>query len=205
MVAIIDYGMGNLKSVYNALDILGCEPKIVSDPDKLKSFDHVILPGVGSFRLCMENLRKDGFDESLMTFIKSGKPLMGICLGMQILASHGFEDGESKGLNIIPGEVIKFDDSNTQISIPHVGWNDVEFNLNGKALTKKINTNDTFYFTHSYYFKPNDESFTFSKTFYGSYFTSSVLKENVFATQFHPEKSQDVGLKLFKNFINWIP
>jgi glutamine amidotransferase len=205
MVAIIDYGMGNLRSVYNALDLLGYEPTIVSDPDKLKSFDHVILPGVGSFRLCMENLRKDGFDESLMTFIKSGKPLMGICLGMQILASQGFEDGESKGLNIIHGDVIKFDGSNTQISIPHVGWNDVEFHPSGNALTKKINMNDTFYFTHSYYFKPYDESYTFGKTFYGSYFTSSILKENVFATQFHPEKSQDAGLKLFKNFINWTP
>ncbi len=205
MVAVIDYGMGNLRSVFNAIDILGYDAVLVNDPEKLRFYDHVILPGVGSFRVCMENLKKKSFDQSIKEYVKTGKPLMGICLGMQILASKGFEDGESKGLNIIPGVVEKFNSFEMNIKIPHVGWNDVKFNFRQKGLGHSMKEIETFYFTHSYIFKCNNSDHSVGETIYDKTFTSAVLNDNVFATQFHPEKSQDVGLKLFKNFINWNP
>jgi glutamine amidotransferase len=205
MVAVIDYGMGNLRSVFNAIDILGSDAVLVKDPEKLRLYDHVILPGVGSFKVCMENLQKIGFDQSIKEYVQTGNALMGICLGMQILATVGFEEGESLGLNIIPGVVEKFNPVNAKIKIPHVGWNDVNFNFLGSPLIKSMKKSETFYFTHSYIFKCDFSDFVFGETNYEKTFTSAVLRENVFATQFHPEKSQDVGLKLFKNFINWNP
>lgn len=204
MVAIVDYGMGNLRSVYNALDTLGFEADLVTDPTKLKNYDHVILPGVGSYRICMENLINAGFDEALIEYANSGKPLMGICLGMQILASKGYEDGITPGLGLIEGEVKKFDNESHQLKIPHVGWNDVEFNWEeNHPLANRIKKKDTFYFTHSFYFKCENTRDSISDTAYGEIFTSAILKNNIFATQFHPEKSQEMGLKLFQNFINW--
>jgi glutamine amidotransferase len=204
VVAIVDYGMGNLMSVYNALDILGFESDIVTDPEKLKQYDYVILPGVGSFRVCMENLIETGFDQSLIEFANSGKPLMGICLGMQILASRGCEDGVTRGLGLIEGEVIRFDNVNYQLKIPHVGWNDVEFKWSeNHPLAKRMKKKSVFYFTHSYYFNCANLNDSIADTDYGEIFTSAVLKDNIFATQFHPEKSQEIGLKLFQNFINW--
>lgn len=206
MIAIVDYGMGNLRSVFNAIEILGFNPNLVADPEDLYKYDHVILPGVGSFRVCMENLVKTGFDESLKVYIKTGKPLMGICLGMQILASRGYEDGDTAGLNQIPGEVKKFNNKDQQLKIPHVGWNDVIFNwAENHPLAKKIKRNNTFYFTHSYFLDCFSEEYKIGHTIYGEPFTTAILKDNVFATQFHPEKSQEIGLKLFQNFINWNP
>lgn len=204
MVAIVDYGMGNLRSVYNALDILGFEADLVSDPEKLKKYDHVILPGVGSYRICMENLIKAGFDEALIEYANSGKPLMGICLGMQILATKGYEDGVTLGLGLVEGEVKKFDNVSNKLKIPHVGWNDAEFKwADNHPLSKRIKKKDTFYFTHSFYFKCKNSVDSIADTGYGEIFTSAIFKNNIFATQFHPEKSQEMGLKLFQNFINW--
>jgi glutamine amidotransferase len=205
MVAVIDYGMGNLRSVFNAIEILGFSAELVKDPEKLQLYDHVILPGVGSFRVCMDNLQKTGFDQSIKEYVQTGNALMGICLGMQILATRGFEDGESLGLDIIPGVVEKINPLHAKIKIPHVGWNDVTFNSIGNPLIKSMKNSETFYFTHSYILKCDNLNYVFGETIYEKSFTSAVLKENVFATQFHPEKSQDVGLKLFKNFINWTP
>lgn len=205
-IAIVDYGMGNLRSVYNALDLLGYPADLISDPHELKKFDHVILPGVGSFRICMENLKKSGFDHSIIEYVQTGKPLMGICLGMQILASKGYEDGETSGLGLIPGEIKKIIPTDKTIKIPHVGWNDVTFKLSEKhPLANKIKNSQVFYFTHSFYFDCMKSDYSVGETLYGSLFTSAVLNNNVFATQFHPEKSQDAGLKLFHNFIKWNP
>lgn len=206
MVAIVDYGMGNLRSVYNALDILSFEADLVADPAKLKNYDHVILPGVGSFRICMENLHKTGFDQALIEYAGSGKPLMGICLGMQILAFKGYEDGVTEGLGLIEGTVKRFDTKTIKLKIPHVGWNDVAFKwADNHPLAKKIKKKDVFYFTHSYYFDCANDSDSIGDTEYGKKFTSAVVTNNIFATQFHPEKSQEMGLKLFQNFINWNP
>lgn len=206
MVAIVDYGMGNLRSVYNALDILGFEADLLADPEKLKDYDHVILPGVGSFRICMENLKKTGFDQALIEYANSGKPLMGICLGMQILASKGFEDGVTEGLKLVEGEVRKFEIETIKLKIPHVGWNDVTFKwADNHPLAKRIKKKDVFYFTHSFYFDCANDRDSIGDTDYGKTFASAVLTKNIFATQFHPEKSQEMGLKLFQNFINWTP
>ena len=204
-IAIVDYGMGNLRSVYNALDILGHEADLVNDPSKLQNYDHVILPGVGSFRVCMENLRKIGFDQAVIEYVQSGNPLMGVCLGMQILASKGYEDGVTAGLNLIPGEIKKFSTEDLSIKIPHVGWNDVEFKWTDNPVGKGIKKKDTFYFTHSFYFECSDKSHIIAETNHGVNFTSAVFRDNIFATQFHPEKSQEMGLRLFKNFISWKP
>ena len=124
MVAVVDYGMGNLRSVYNAVDLLGYEAEIINQPDDLLSFDRVILPGVGSFGICINNLCESGFDQALKSFIKTGKPLMGICLGMQILAETGCEGGTFEGLNLIKGQVLKFE--RESLKVPHVGWNEVQ-------------------------------------------------------------------------------
>ncbi len=203
MVAVVDYGMGNLRSVYNAVDLLGYEAKIINAPEELIRYERVILPGVGSFGICIKNLCDTGFDQALKEFVKTGKPLMGICLGMQILAGSGVEGGLFQGLNLIEGEVVHFDVEKYNLNVPHVGWNEFHFKDETHPLVKGIKQNTAFYFTHSYHFKAKKEEAVFGTTEYGGLFISSVIKDNIFATQFHPEKSQESGLKLLKNFLNW--
>ncbi len=205
MVAIVDYGMGNLKSVANAIDLLGFEFEIIRSGDKIKQYDHVILPGVGSYSICMDNLKKNQFDEAITEYVKTGRPFMGICLGMQILSTMGFEGGETNGLNMIEGKVQKFTFENADLKVPHVGWNNVTFKQPSHNLLKGLKGSSTFYFTHSYYFEVGNSEHSFATAEYGKDFTCAVLKDNMFATQFHPEKSQEPGLKLLFNFLNWNP
>lgn len=203
MVAIVDYGMGNLRSVYNAIDLLGFEASIINSPEKLSDFDRVILPGVGSYGVCMQNLNSSGFSQAIKEFIDTGKPLMGICLGMQVLSDKGLEGGEFLGLGLVEGEVVRLELTNQNIKIPHVGWNTVNFTDPRHPLAKGLKQESTFYFTHSYYFNTKKDKNIFGVTSYGKDFVSAIIRENVFATQFHPEKSQDSGLTLLKNFLIW--
>lgn len=200
MVAIVDYGMGNLRSVANAIDYLGFEFALISKPEELSGYEKMILPGVGSFHACMSNLKKEGMDQAIHEFVKSGKYFLGICLGMQVLATKGNEPFSTDGLNLIPGEVKLFE-LEKQFPVPHVGWNNVSVQKNNHWLFEGIKNNSDFYFTHSYYFETTTE-YTLTTTSYGKDFTSAVIKDNVMATQFHPEKSQDNGTRMLLNFLS---
>lgn len=201
-IAIIDYKMSNMFSIENALKKLDYESVIVTKPEELINVDGAILPGVGSFPEALNHLYSLNLTESIYDFIKSGKPLMGICLGLQILFSKSYEHKETEGLNIIDGEVVKFDKSNVK-SVPHLGWNSLNI-LNENKINspyKGINNSSLLYFVHSYYVKPKNKDCIITTTKYGGIeFTSSIIKDNIFATQFHPEKSGVLGLKILDNF-----
>ncbi len=201
-VFIIDYEMGNLKSVEKAVEKVGAKPIVSSEPEKLLKSDKVILPGVGAFRDCISNLKKYNFIEALKDYIKTGKPLLGICLGMHVLFEKSYEFGEYNGLGIISGEVVKFENIGN-LPIPHMGWNSIIINKESKLL-KNIKNGDFFYFAHSYFVKPLNSNDILTSTEYGIIFTSSINRDNVFGVQFHPEKSQDRGLQVLKNFIKEI-
>ena len=201
MIGIIDYGLGNLYSVLNALKKTNFEAEIFSEPEKINEYSKIILPGVGSFKKGMSNLNKDNWSLNIQKFIKSGKPLLGICLGMQLLFSKGEEEGVSEGLNIIPGKVKKMD-TELGYKIPHVGWNSLN-HLKEHILFKGVKDNIDFYFVHSYSCIPDKKEHIVSNFEYGKSFTACVAKENVIGTQFHPEKSIPSGLIILKNFGNW--
>lgn len=202
MIGIIDYNAGNLQSVKNALEYVGANCEVIKDPNKLKNFDKIILPGVGAFGDAMEKLRSNGVDESIKEFIKSGKPFLGICLGMQLLFEKSYEFGENLGLGIIKGEVVKFDENKFErkLKIPHVGWNAIKFTKSCK-ITKNLNDNVYFYFVHSYHVICKQEKCILGKSEYGYEFVSAICKDNVMAFQPHPEKSHSNGLQIFKNFV----
>lgn len=199
-IAIIDYGMGNLRSVQKAIEKMGGTAIITNSPLKIITAQGVILPGVGAFRDAILQLKKLQLDTIIHRVIESGKPFLGICLGMHLLFSKSYEYGEFEGLNVIPGEVIKFPDT---LKIPHIGWNTITEDRK-VALLEGIHDNSYFYFVHSYYVKPEDESVIATTTDYGIKFTSMICKENVYGCQFHPEKSQSLGLKMLKNFLTHI-
>ena len=195
--------MGNLRSVQKAFEKVGCEAIITNDHDTIRDSDKVVLPGVGAFKDGMKQLEKLGLIDILnQEVIKDKKPFLGICLGMQLIANKSYEKGETSGLGWVDGEVVKFDFSNSskKLKIPHVGWNNVNFK-NKNTLLNDIPNNSDFYFVHSYYFKTQEDILT-SVTDYGFDFVSSVNKNNIYAFQFHPEKSQKVGLKILENFVN---
>lgn len=196
MISIIDYGMGNLRSVEKALLYLGFKAKITSASKDILNADAIILPGVGAFSEAMKNLERLKIKESILKSLKNGKPFLGICLGMQLLFTESEEFGKTLGLNIILGKVKKFP---KKLKTPHLGWNQIEFESNSKLL-KGISNYSFVYFVHSYYVEPEDKKVILAKTNYGIKFTSMIAKENIFGCQFHPEKSQDVGLKILKNF-----
>jgi len=201
MIAIVNYNMGNLGSVYNAFEKVGAKAKIVSKPEELKNYSKLILPGVGAFGDAMEHLKSSGLQEAILEFTKSGKYLMGTCLGMQLLFESSEEFGQTKGLGLIPGKVVAFDkekfDSN--LKVPHMGWN--EMFVKEDALFKGLPKEFYLYFVHSYHAVTN-EDFTIGKTYYGYEFTSAVKKENIYGFQPHPEKSHDNGLKILENFVS---
>lgn len=202
-IAIIDYRMSNLFSISNALNSLNYKPEIISRPELLKQFDAAVLPGVGSFPKAIENLKKYNLDEPIIEFVKTGKPLMGICLGMQLLFENSEEFRGSTGLSIIEGSTIKFANHDSINTIPHVGWNSVRINqdANNSDAMRGIKDGDFFYFVHSLYVKPNNRSFVKTFTTHDQFeFCSSISYENVFASQFHPEKSGEKGLRILKNF-----
>ena len=200
-VAIVDYGAGNQVSVAKAFEYLGANVSILSNPESMDRFSHIVLPGVGSFNRSINFMRELNWDQSLIEIAKQGKPLLGICLGMQLLFSIGSEDGISQGLNIIPGEVnrFSFDTKVEGLSIPHVGFDTVYLNLNSK-LFKNLSKEMDFYFTHSYIANCPDR-YIVGETFHGENFVSAVENQNVAGTQFHPEKSQKNGLKVLENFL----
>jgi len=198
-IMIIDYGMGNLKSVEKAVEKIGAKPLVSSNPEFLTKADKVILPGVGAFRDCINNLKKYHFTEAIKDYVKTGKLLLGICLGMHVLLEKSYEFGEHQGLGLIAGEVIKFQDIGN-LPVPHMGWNSINIKKKSRILSK-IKSGDFFYFAHSYYVKPLYEADILTTTDYGIEFTSSVNRENIFGVQFHPEKSQEKGLQVLKNFV----
>ena len=200
MIGIIDYNMGNLASVYNACHLVDAKAQIVKDPNELKNYDRIILPGVGAFADAMEHLNETGMKEAIYEFVKTGKPTIGICLGMQLLFESSQEFGHSDGLGLIEGEVIKFDKSkmHEDFKIPHMGWNTI---INKEHALFEGLENPYLYFVHSYH-AVTDEENIIGKTIYGYEFVSAVNKDNIYGFQPHPEKSHDNGLKILKNFMN---
>lgn len=200
MVAIVDYNMGNLASVYNACKLIDTKADIVSDPEKLKEYDRVILPGVGAFADAMEHLNNTGMLEAVKKFAASGKPMIGICLGMQLLFDSSEEFGNTAGLGLIPGKVIAFDKTKMDMDehkVPHVGWNKL-FNKPNKLFNNV--ENPYLYFVHSFHAVTEDK-YTIGTTHYGYDFVSAVQKDNIYGFQPHPEKSHDNGIQILKNFM----
>jgi imidazole glycerol-phosphate synthase subunit HisH len=204
MITIIDYEMGNLRSVEKAFESLGFEARVSANPNDIKTADKVVLPGVGAFRDCIKNLRDGGFVEPLLAHVKSGKPMLGICVGMQMLFDESEEFGTHKGLGLIPGKVVRFPsgmvENDERLKVPHMGWNNL---LIKKASPLFSNTKDEsfVYFVHSYYCEAENQDDVAASCQYGEVeFCASIWRDNIMATQFHPEKSQDIGLNIFKNF-----
>ena len=203
-VSIIDYGMGNLRSVQKAFEKTGARADIISSAQAVDSASAIVLPGVGAFRKCFENLDRLGLVSTIRSAISSGKPFLGICLGLQILFTESEEFGACPGLGVIPGRVVRFaseqrDASGSLLKIPHMGWNALEIQRQAPHLAG-IQDGSYFYFVHSYYVTPDFSPVAATKTTYGIRFVSSIWQDNVFACQFHPEKSQSAGLRLLKNF-----
>ncbi len=209
-VVIVDYGMGNLFSVKSAVEACGFSVKFSSKSDEILSASHVILPGVGAFGDGIKALRERGIDETLQSYVKRGKPLLGICLGMQLLLTESQEFGSHMGLDIIKGiveEIPKFDVQGRKLSVPHVGWSPVAYpdskSGSQKNIFKNIETNNFYYFLHSFYCKTADSKNIAALTGYGGhYITAAIQQGNVMGTQFHPERSGPIGLKLLQNFLN---
>ncbi len=203
MIAIVDYGMGNLRSVQKGLEKVGCTAVVTADPKQLLEAEKVVLPGVGAFPDCMRNLTQGGFVEPLIRLIEEGRPFLGICLGLQLLFSESEEFGIHQGLGIIPGRVVRFPEGQVvageALKVPHMGWNQITYR-NQPPLFEGIETGTNFYFVHSYYVKPDDAGVIAMTTDYGIEFCSAVWKDNIVATQFHPEKSQEAGLQILRNF-----
>ena len=199
MIAIIDYGMGNLRSVEKGFEKVRVKAKVVSTPHAVRDADALVLPGVGAFRDCMRNLEKLSLIDPILTSLRNGKPYLGICLGLQVLFTESEEFGSSRGFNIFKGKVVRF---RVDLKVPHMGWNTVKLQ-NNPPLFQGIMDESFFYFVHSYYVVPEDASIVAGTTDYGVTFTSMIWKDNIFATQFHPEKSQDIGLNILKNFGNF--
>jgi glutamine amidotransferase len=198
MIAIIDYGMGNLRSVQKGFERVGFEAVVTRDVGQILSARGVVLPGVGAFSACMENLLRFGLIEPIQDVVRNRRPFLGICLGFQLLFSESEEFGRQKGLDLFPGKVVGFHPSEN-LKVPHMGWNRIERKMDSPFL-EGITNGDYFYFVHSFYVIPQDNSVIATTTEYGSTFVSSIATERLFACQFHPEKSQELGLRLLANF-----
>jgi glutamine amidotransferase len=203
VIAIVDYGMGNLRSVQKGFERVGASAEIVTLPEQIEQADKVVLPGVGAFRDAMTHLREKGLVEPLVSAAQSGRPFLGICLGLQLLFDVSYEGGEYPGLGVVPGKVVRFDFSalpgGRELKVPHMGWNPLIWNRDC-PLMRGLSSPAHFYFVHSYYVAPADESVAFGRCDYGGQFTAMIWRENLFATQFHPEKSQSSGLTMLRNF-----
>ncbi len=205
MIAIIDYGMGNLRSVQKGFEAVGAEAIVTSDSQKILSAKSIVLPGVGAFKACMDNLEQFGLIDTVKKSVQSGKPFLGICLGLQLLFSQAEEFGSVSGLDILKGKVVGFKDAQPQsdsgdpLKIPHMGWNNVEVKPS-HPLFDSVPNRSYFYFVHSYYVVPEDKATIATTTNYGIEFVSGIHHENIHAFQFHPEKSQQLGLTVLRNF-----
>lgn len=204
LITIIDYQMGNLRSVAKAFESLGFNVRISADPRDIATTDKLVLPGVGAFRDCLDNLRQAGFVEPLLEHIKVGKPLLGICVGMQMLFDESREFGIHQGLALVPGKVLRFpakmNEAGERLKVPHMGWNNLDIKTNSPLFTH-VRNGSFVYFVHSYYCAAENPADIAATCRYGDIeFCASIWRDNLMATQFHPEKSQDVGLRIFKNF-----
>lgn len=205
MIGIVDYGMGNLLSVYNAFDFLGAPVTICKHPEDLASVDRVVIPGVGAFKDCIDKINKTGFYQALNEeVIKNAKPTLGICLGMQVMGKRSFEGGEFIGLGWFDADIVRLTPSDPTLRVPNIGWNTVDYNKD-VPLFSGLPEEPDFYLVHSYCMKANDPEDVVAVYDYTYKVTASVLKNNIFATQFHPEKSQEFGLRILENFIDWKP
>jgi glutamine amidotransferase len=199
-IGIIDYGMANLRSVQKAFETVGVNAQIISRPEEIGHVDRVVLPGVGAFADAVRTLREKELAGPILAHIEKGKPFLGICLGLQMLFDVGYEDGEHVGLGVIKGKCVRFDvDDTMALKVPHMGWNQLDVRR-PSPLFKGLPDKSGVYFVHGYHVVPEDGSVIATTTDYGRPFVSSVWRDNVMATQFHPEKSQRVGLKILANF-----
>ncbi len=206
MIAIIDYGMGNLRSVEKGFEKVGCQAQIVKTAEDILQADAVVLPGVGAFGMAMEHIKSAGLDKAIIKSVEDNKPFLGICLGLQLLFDESEEFGPVQGLGIIPGKVVKFfpEGAPAGVKIPHMGWNSLT-KVKNEAVLQDIPDGEHVYFVHSYYVVPNDDSVTATTTEYGGFnFTSSVSCGKLYACQFHPEKSGVAGLTILKRFAELI-
>lgn len=205
MIVVVNYGLGNLFSVAKALEFLGAEVLISDKPEDLQKAERLILPGVGAFSDGISYLRKKGLDQALINVIQEDKkPFLGICLGLQLLAELGFEYGEYRGLGLVKGQVRKLDAERFGLKMPHIGWNEITA-IRETPLLQGLKPPLDFYFAHSYQLICDNQEDLAAITSYGETITAAIQHKNIFATQFHPEKSQDNGLKILENFINWNP
>jgi len=209
MIAIVDYGMGNLRSVEKGFLKVGVNARVVTNAKAVDDARAIVLPGVGAFKDCMRNLEEMSLTESVVRSIQKGKPYLGICLGLQVLFTESEEFGVCKGLDIFKGKVVRFQstlkdaDNINVLKVPHMGWNTVKIHRR-PPIFDGIQGEAFFYFVHSFYVLPDDNDVIATMTDYGITFTSMVWKENIFATQFHPEKSQEIGLTVLKNFGDFV-
>jgi len=203
VIIIIDYGMGNLRSVQKAIELFCPDVKVSSSTRDILAAERIILPGVGAFGKAMEELRKRDLIKAILEAIKKGKPFLGICLGLQLLFSESEEGGRVEGLGILKGKVKRFD-IGSDLKIPHMGWNEIRCSMLDArcSILDGVADGSFMYFVHSYYVEPEDRSMVLCETDYGVKFTSGIQKDNIIAFQFHPEKSQGVGLKIVENFVN---
>ena len=198
MLAIVDYQMGNLRSVQKGFERVGADAVITSDPSEIAAADKVVLPGVGAFEDAIGELHRRDLVNPIKDVITQGKPFLGICLGLQLLFDVSYEGGEFEGLGIVPGKVVRFDVA-SQYKVPHMGWNQAEI-IRQAPILDGIEDKTYFYFVHSYYVAPDDDSVTAIKSDYDGEFCAMIWRDNLFATQFHPEKSQEHGLAVLRNF-----
>jgi glutamine amidotransferase len=197
MIAIIDYGVGNLRSVQKAFEAVGQQAEVTSDKAVIEAASHVVLPGVGAFGAAAATLRSHGLEDVARAAALSGRPFLGICVGMQLLFDVSFEYGEHAGLGLLPGSVVSFDTTNPQAKVPQIGWNAIEWQKDN-SLTAAVPSDSMAYFVHSFYCKPLESSDVLATTFHGIGYASAVQRGNITGVQFHPEKSGDVGLALIR-------
>jgi glutamine amidotransferase len=212
-IAIVDYGMGNLRSVYQALRhaVPEADVAIVEQPEAIRAADRIVLPGQGAMRDCMAHFSASGLQDAVMEAARN-KPMLGVCVGEQMLFDWSEEGGANgtNGLGLVPGKVVRFDlegqlqDDGSRFKVPQMGWNRVHQTQN-HPIWEGVPDNSFFYFVHSYYGVPDNPAHTSGETLYGAPFTSAIARDNLFATQFHPEKSADAGLRLYRNFVHWNP
>ncbi len=201
MLAIVDYGMANLRSVQKAFERVGHAAEIISTPEQVRQADRLVVPGVGAFCDAIDLLKKTGLAEAITQHVRTGRPMLGICLGLQLLVDVGYEDGTFDGMHILPGQCVRFtvDQPPHRLKVPHMGWNSIRWTRD-VPLFKGLKQGDYVYFVHSYHVVPKDPEVIAATADYGTPFVAAIWKDNIMATQFHPEKSQHVGGVMLKNF-----
>jgi imidazole glycerol-phosphate synthase subunit HisH len=199
-IAIVDYGMANLRSVQKAFAQVGADAQIISEPEQIDRAEKIVLPGVGAFKDAIATLKNRRLADALVNHIHRGRPFLGICLGLQLLVDVSYEDGEHRGLGIIPGQCVRFDvDTTSGLKVPHMGWNQLVIK-NPTPLLRDLPPGSSVYFVHSYHVVPKDAKTIAAEADYGRPFVAAIARDNVMATQFHPEKSQKVGMRILANF-----